>query len=181
MTSENTVRTTPPNHQGRRSGAGNQLQFPGDLHQRGPHMVTQFLCPLLLYFLRLLKKNNLSAELLRAFYLCSIQSVLTYCITSWYVNGTEADRKSLRRVIRTSEKIIGLSLPSLEDIFRTRCLRSTTNILKDETHPCHHLFSLLPSGRRYRALIARNSRLKNSFFHRAITELNNTRQAGQMG
>ena len=61
----------------------------------------------------------------------------------------------------------------LDDIFRTRCLRRACGILKDETHPANHLFTLLPSGRRYRATTARTSRLQNSFIPRAITELNN--------
>src|SRR4029434_7136429 len=46
-------------------------------------------------------------------------------------------------------------------------------ILKDETHPANHLFTLLPSGRRYRATTARTSRLQNTCILRAITELNN--------
>src|SRR4029434_2371484 len=75
------------------------------------------------------------------------------------------------QVIRSSERIIGLPLPPLDDIFRTRCLRRACGILKDETHPANHLFTLLPSGRRYRATTARTSRLQNSFIPRAITEL----------
>src|SRR4029434_846747 len=69
--------------------------------------------------------------------------------------------------------IIGLPLPPLDDIFRTRCLRRACGILKDETHPANHLFTLLPSGRHYRATTARTSRLQNSVSPRAITELNN--------
>lgn len=36
--------------------------------------------------------------------------------------------------------IVGLPLHTMEDIFKTRCLRRA-NFIKDETH---HLFSLLP-------------------------------------
>src|SRR4029434_8338202 len=56
-----------------------------------------------LYFLRILKRNNLSSELLKSFYHCCIESVLTYCITAWYVNCTDKDRKSLSQVIRSAE------------------------------------------------------------------------------
>lgn len=124
-----------------------------------------------LYFLRTLKKTNLSGELLVSFYHCSVESVLTYCITAWYANCSAADRRALQRVINTVQKIIGLPLPSLQDTFREGLSRANS-ILKDTTHPYQHLFSLLPSGRRYRALKARTSRLKNSFYPRAITELN---------
>lgn len=83
-------------------------------------------------------------------------SVLTYSIIAWYANRTEAD-------IKTFQKIIGLPLPALDHIFKTRCRCKTSNILKDDTHPSHLLFSLLPSGRCYRTIKARTSRLKNSF------------------
>lgn len=124
-------------------------------------------------FLRTLKKNNLSTELHRAFYQCAVESVLTYCLTAWYANCIEADQKSLQRVIKRAEKIVGLSLLSLENIFCTCCLHRAKSILADVTHPCHHLFSPLPSSRWYRALKARTSRLHNSFYPKAITLRNN--------
>ena len=45
---------------------------------------------------------------------------------------------------------------------------------KDET-PRHHRFSLLHSGRRYRAPKACNSISKNIFYPRAITKLNSNK------
>ena len=112
--------------------------------------------------MRILKRNNLSPELLKSLYHYCIESVITYCITAWYVNCTDKDRKSLSRVIR-SERIIGLPLRPLDDIFRTSCLRWASGIWKDETHPANHLFTLLPSGRYYRATTTSTSRLQNSF------------------
>ncbi len=46
------------------------------------------------------------------------------------------------------------------------------NIVKDFSHPGHHLFSLLPSGRRYRSIKTRTDRFSNSFYPRAIQSLN---------
>ena len=37
-----------------------------------------------LYFLRILRKNNPEEKLLVSFYCCSIESVLAYCVTTWY-------------------------------------------------------------------------------------------------
>ena len=42
----------------------------------------------------------------------------------------------------------------------------------DPLHPGHKLFNLLPSGRRYRAMFAKTSRHKVSFFPQAVTLLN---------
>merc|ERR1711895_312881 len=71
-----------------------------------------------LYFLRVLRKNNLSRELMLSFYRCSIESVLTYCTGVWFWSCTAAERKSLQRVVTTAPKIIGCPpdapLPSLE-------------------------------------------------------------------
>src|SRR4029434_6215788 len=38
--------------------------------------------------------------------------------------------------------------------------------------PQHSLFSLLTSGRRYRSLRCRTTRLRNSFIHQAVRKLN---------
>lgn len=102
------------------------------------------------------RKTNMSAELLKAFHHCSFESVLTYSITACYANCTEAD-------IKTFKKVIGLPLSTLDHIFKARCRCKTSNILKDDIHPSHLLFPVLPSGRCYRIIKARTSRLKNSF------------------
>ena len=44
-----------------------------------------------------------------------------------------------------------------------------TNIIKDASHSNHGLFTLLPSGRRYRSLCSCASRLRKSFFTEAVT------------
>ena len=126
-----------------------------------------------LYFLRLLRKNKLKKKLLVSFYRCSVESVLSYGISLWFASCTAAERKVLQRVINTAQKVIGCSLPPLEDIYKTRCLRKAHSILRDSTHPGYHLFELLPSGRRFRTIIAKTDRLRNSFYPRAIIALNN--------
>lgn len=128
-----------------------------------------------LYFLRILRKNNLEEKLLVSFYRCSIESVLAYCITTWYASCSAADRRALQRVINTAQKITGCPLPSLKDIFSSRCLGRAANILKDPSHPGHNLFHLLPSGRRYRSFKTRTNRLRDSFYPIAIRELNNAK------
>ncbi|KAF7640578.1 hypothetical protein LDENG_00033630, partial [Lucifuga dentata] len=47
---------------------------------------------------------------------------MTNCISVWCGSCTAADWKCLQRVVRTAEKIIGTSLPSILDIGRKRCL-----------------------------------------------------------
>ncbi|XP_071353023.1 uncharacterized protein [Trachinotus anak] len=125
-----------------------------------------------LHFLRVLRRNNLEERLLVTFYRATIESILAYCITAWYAGCSAADRRALQRVVCTAQKITGCSLPSLEDIANSRYLSRAGNIIKDPSHPCNHLFDLLPSGRRYRSHKTRTNRLRDSFFLRAITAVN---------
>ncbi len=121
-----------------------------------------------LYFLRKLRKTNLSQQLLVSFYHCSVGSILSHGILMWYAGCTMAEKKALQRGINSAQKITGAQLLSLADIYSTRCIRLARSIIKDSSHPGNHLFTLLPSGRRFRSLKTRTSRLRNSFYPRAI-------------
>ena len=125
-----------------------------------------------LYFLRKLKKASAPPSIMTTFYRGTIESILSSCITVWGGSCTEQNRKTLQRVVNTAKKIIGAPLLSLQDIYTTRLTRKALMIIKDTSHPAHKLFSLLPSGLRYRSLRSRTSRLANSFIHQAIRMLN---------
>ncbi|KAK0142227.1 hypothetical protein N1851_020114 [Merluccius polli] len=119
------------------------------------------------------KINNHFTNTKDSRHLGTIESILSSAITAWFGNCTAAERKALQRIVRTAECITGASLPSLPVIYSTQCLRKAASIVKDSTHPSHSVFSLLPSGRRYRSLNARTSRMGKSFFPQAIRLLNN--------
>ncbi|KAK3572948.1 hypothetical protein QTP86_010651 [Hemibagrus guttatus] len=134
-----------------------------------------------LYFVRRLGKAHLPPPILTMFYRGTIESILSSCITAWFGNCTVSDRKILQRIVRTAEKIIRVSLPSITDIYSTRCIRKANSIVDDpthpshthtHTHPSHTLFTLMPSGKRYRSILALTTRLCNSFFPQAIRLLN---------
>ncbi len=107
-----------------------------------------------LYFLRKLRRARAPAPIMCTFYRGTIESILTSCITVWYGACNASCRKSLQRIVRAAEKIVGVSLPSLQDIYSTRLTRKALYIAGDTTHPTHSFFSLLPSGRRLRSLQA---------------------------
>ncbi|KAK3547948.1 hypothetical protein QTP70_001314 [Hemibagrus guttatus] len=81
------------------------------------------------------------------FYRGTIESILSSCITAWFGNCTVLDRKSLQRIVTTAENIIGVSLPSITDMYTTCCILKANNIVDDPTHSSHTLFILLPSGK----------------------------------
>ncbi len=125
-----------------------------------------------LFFLRRLRKFGTSPRILRSFYTCTVESILTGCITAWFGNSTAGNRRALQRVVRTARHIVGGELPSLQDIYTRRCTRKARRIIKDSSHPSHSLLSLLPSGRRFRSIRSRTSRLRDSFFPQAIRLMN---------
>ncbi len=70
-----------------------------------------------------LRKFGTSPRILRSFYTCTVESILTGCITAWFGNSTAGNRRALQRVVRTARHIVGGELPSLQDIYTRRCTR----------------------------------------------------------
>ncbi len=52
-----------------------------------------------LFVLRPLRKFGTSPNILRSFYSCTVESILTGCITAWFGNSTAGKRKALQRVV----------------------------------------------------------------------------------
>ncbi len=71
----------------------------------------------------------------------------------WYGNGSNQDCKAMLRVVRLAERISGTALP--------------IKIIKDSNHPDNRLFFLLPSGKRFRSMMAKTEKLRRSFFPQA--------------
>ncbi len=80
--------------------------------------------------------------------------------------------QGLAESVRLAERISGSALPSLQDIYLKRCRSRAVKIIKDSNHPGNCLFTLLPSGKRFRCLMAKTERLRRSFFPQAIRLLN---------
>ena len=95
-------------------------------------------------------------------------SILSGCITAWYGNCSAHNHKALQRVVRSAQRITGGKLPALQDTWRAK------KIIKDNNHPSHCLFTLLPSrrGGQYRCIKAGTERINNCFYLKAIRLLN---------
>jgi gmma-aminobutyric acid receptor subunit gamma len=127
-----------------------------------------------LFNLRRLKKSGLSPKTLTNFYRCTIESILSGCITAWYGNCSAHNRKALQRIVRSAQCITEGKLPALQDTYTTQCHRKAIKIIKDNNHPSHCLFTPLSSRRRsqYKCIKAGTESLKNSFYLKAIRLLN---------
>ncbi len=90
-----------------------------------------------LYFLCQLRKFNLPQELLKQFYSSIIESVLCTTITVWFSSATKSDLRRLRRIVRTAERIIGTTLPTLQELYSSRVSKGAGKITLDPSHPAH--------------------------------------------
>lgn len=57
------------------------------------------------------KLQTYNKDLLVTFYRCSIESILVYCISTWYTSCTAAERKVVLRVINCTQGVTGAQLP----------------------------------------------------------------------
>jgi hypothetical protein len=73
----------------------------------------------LLFNLRRLKKFSLSPNTLKIFYRCTIESILSGCVTAWYGNCTFLNRKALQRFVRSAQRNTRGKLPALQDTYST--------------------------------------------------------------
>ncbi len=125
-----------------------------------------------LYFLHQLRKFNLPQELLKQFYSAIIESVLCTSITVWFSSATKSDLRRLRRVVRTAERIVGTTLPTLQDLYLSRVSKRAGKItlepLTSSTLPLWTaaVWSTLQSSEH------RTTRHRNSFFPQAIHLMN---------
>ncbi|XP_058236253.1 cilia- and flagella-associated protein 58-like [Hemibagrus wyckioides] len=81
-----------------------------------------------MYFLRQLKKFLLHSKILVNFYTAIIESILTSPITVWFAGATARDKAKLQCVIHSAEKVIGCSLPSLQELCISRTRRRAAKI-----------------------------------------------------
>ena len=127
-----------------------------------------------LYFLRQLNSYHVNNTILLHFYRAIIQSILTSSILVWFDRATQHNLNKLSSVIKQSERIIGLPLPSLEDIFLERLGRKIQLIFSDSSHPASKYFTFLRSGRRLQQFKG-NQRFLKSTYPQAVKYFNGMR------
>ncbi len=70
-------------------------------------------------------------ELLKQFYSAIIESVLCTSITVWFSSATKSELRRLRRVVLTAERIIGTTLPTLQELYSSRVSKRAVKITLD--------------------------------------------------
>ena len=88
-----------------------------------------------LYFLRRVRRVGISATTLTNLYRCTIERILSDCITAWYGSCSAQDRKKLQRVVNEAQSVMQTSLPSIDSVYTPRCLGKAASILRTPRTP----------------------------------------------
>ncbi len=126
-----------------------------------------------LFHLKKLLSFNVERKMLEMFYRAFIKSILSFCLTCWLGNTSEAQKKRVREIVSISIKLLGITLPCMEGIYKNGLENKARNIIGDQRHLLAHTFNLLPSRQRYRPPLFTKNRAKFSFVPQAIKLLNN--------
>ena len=125
-----------------------------------------------LYFLRTLKKFEVSNKILKTFYDTIIGSTLTFSIVIWGDAITQNCLKKLKKIEKYGKKLTQKDITPLLNLHRQRIIKFAKKILNDPAHPLAHEFQTLYSGIRLRTPKFRTTRFQNSFIPNSIKILN---------
>ena len=126
------------------------------------------------HFLRKLKSFQLDNELLCLFYSAMVQSVICYGLVCWWSCLTVKDRLRLNRVRRAAERIVGMSLKTLNELYNERAISKFKHIRELEgSCELNDMIFMLRSGKRIQSIRCRTTRFSNSFLPTAVRLFNN--------
>ena len=114
-------------------------------------------------------------SILSMFYKSCIQSVLTFSFICWFGNVSQKDKNKLQRVVNISSKITGLKQTSVTALYEKQILRKANKIINDSTHILYNEYVLQPSSRRFRTIISKTNRKRDSFMPMSVRLLNSKR------
>ncbi|KAJ8032199.1 hypothetical protein HOLleu_25658 [Holothuria leucospilota] len=102
------------------------------------------------------------------FYQSLIQSVLLYKIICYFTNATKIDVKMLEQSRKVAQRVIGVSLPSLECLYHERVCNKVKQIMQDPSHPLFKHYTYNRSGVRLFPPRTRRARYRYSFVPNSI-------------
>lgn len=91
----------------------------------------------------------MSSDILVHFYFCIIESIVTAGILTWFGYMSQKDWEWFNRAVKKASRIISRQLSYLEEIYTRHYRKRAQGSINYTTQTGHHLFTLLPSGRRY--------------------------------
>ncbi len=128
-------------------------------------------CNQRVHHLRILNNIRVDKTIISLLYKSIVESIITFSITTWFSTLRCKDKNKLNKIVKQAKRL-GANVMPLEEIYKVNVIKQAKKIMMDETHPLHHNYVYLRSGRRLQAPVQRTSRYKNSFVPRSIKMLN---------
>ena len=124
-----------------------------------------------IHFLRLLNNMNVDKQIMSLFYRSIVESVMSYCIISWFGSSHKKDQHKLAKIGKIAKRM-GVNSKNLNELYQNDCINMVDKILKDAHHPLYNCYVFLRSGRRLNVHMQRTSRLRNTFVPSSINLCN---------
>ena len=124
-----------------------------------------------MYFVRKLRKVNVGKNILTMFYRSTVESVITFCMLSWYGNCPSYILKKLKKIIKVAKRL-GCNAASLDELYEELITKKVKRVMKLKSHPLCQYFKQLPSASRLSHVYARLDRYRNSFVPSGIRAFN---------
>ena len=121
-----------------------------------------------MFFLRKLKLFKVDNSLLYLFYRSTIESMITFCLTSFGGNTRQQEREKIDRIIRKASKISTSSFHHFNDLYQTCCTRKINAIVSDSQHPLYSQIKISARSKRPVLMKCNKERYKKSFLPSAI-------------
>ena len=83
--------------------------------------------------------------ILRLFYTSIIQSVLSFCISSWFGSCSDGDTGKLGKTVKCAERLACVNVKHLEELYEDAVRAKFDKIWTNDNHPLNNCFRLLPS------------------------------------
>ena len=131
-------------------------------------------CQSRIFCLQKLRNIGISRDILQNFYRSCIQSVLTVSFICWFGSLCVHEKNVLNGVVKVCSKVVGVSQPSLSELYDKRVVKKGRQIANDCTHVLASAYELLPSGKRFRAFNVK-TRASKSFVPTSLRLLNSTK------
>lgn len=128
-------------------------------------------CNQRLHFLRILNNLHIDKNIISLFYKSTIESILSFSLTTWYGKLTSEDKRKLNRIVRKSRKL-GAETNAIDKLYQERTMMQVDKIMKDTSHPLRSCYVFLRSGRRLALPAQRTERYKKSFVPKSIVLYN---------
>ena len=132
-----------------------------------------------IHFLRILNNINVDNTILTLFYRSVVESIVTFCMTSWYGLIRKQDKTKLFKITKKACKL-GVVAKSLDKLYEERLSNLTNKIMKDSQHPLNECYCFLRSGSRLRSAAHRTNRLGKSFVPSSIRLFNHKCSRGSI-